>query len=105
VSYRNSWISAAKSDFQGQMSCRKCKTVYFYSVDSSFSNDHSERPENNFEKWYKDFVSKKSNNNNLSQVSYRCHILGESNSSLSPNFWISEFTCLTHVSEMQIPGK
>jgi hypothetical protein len=58
-----------------------------------------------FEKRAEVFVSNMSKNNNLSHFSYRCHILGESNSSLSPNFRISEFPCLTHVFEMQIPGK
>ena len=76
-----------------------------YCVESSFSNDDFERLENHFEKWVEDFVTNMSNNNNLSQFSYRCHILGESNSSLSPNFWISEFPCLTHVFEMKIPSK
>ena len=49
--------------------------------------------------------NKKPNNNNLSHFSYRCYILGESNPSLSPNFWISEFPCLKHVFEIQMSGK
>jgi hypothetical protein len=81
------------------------KILRFYCAESSFSNDDSERLENHFEKRAEDFVPNTSKNNNLSQFSYRCHILGESNPSLSPNFWISEFPCLTHVFEMQIPGK
>jgi hypothetical protein len=105
VSCRKSGLSAAKSDFQGQMSCLKCRKVCFYYVESSFSNDDFERLEDHFEKQVEDFVTNMSKTNNLSQFSYRCHILGESNSSLSPNFRISEFTCLTHVFEMKITGK
>ena len=46
-----------------------------------------------------------SENNNLSQFSYRNCILGESNPSLTPNFWISEFPCFTHVFEIQVSGR
>jgi hypothetical protein len=98
-------FSMAKSDFHGQMSRRKCKRVYFYCAKSSFSNDDSERLENQFEKRAEAFVTNMSNNNKNSQFSYRCHRLGELNSFLSSNFRISEFPCLTHVFEMQIQGK
>ena len=62
-------------------------------VQSSFSNDDSEQMENHFENLEEDFVPNMSNNNNLSWFSYRCHVLGESNLSLSPIFWISDFSC------------
>ena len=95
-------FSMAKSNFQGQMSHQNCRRVCFYYTESSFLNDDSERLENHFEKRVEDFVTNTSNNNNLSQFSCRCHRSGELNSSLSPNFRISEFPCLTHVFEMHI---
>ena len=51
------------------------------------------------------FVPNMSKKNNLSQFSYKYCILGESNPSLSPNFWISEFPCFTHVVEIQFSGR
>jgi hypothetical protein len=81
------------------MKLRFLKILRFYYVESSFSNDDSEQLENRFGKQAEDFVTNTSKNNNLSQFSYRCDILGESNPSLTPNFRISEFPYLTHVFE------
>ena len=77
----------------------------FYCAESSFSNDDPGRLEDHFEKWSKDFVPEISKNNKISQFSYRCHIMGESNPSPSIKFQISEFPCLTHVFEIQMSGK
>jgi hypothetical protein len=73
------------------------KCGIFYYDESSFSNEDYERLEYHFEKWLEDFVPNTSEIIILSQFSYKCHILGESNPSPSHNFWISYFPVLMHV--------
>ena len=85
--------------------CFYLKEPKIQHVQSSFSNDNYERLENHFEKLEEVFVPNTSKNDNLSHFSQGCCIFGESNPSLSPNFRISEFPCLTQVFEMQIQGK
>jgi hypothetical protein len=94
---------AVKSPPKDEVRFQKCGV--FYCAESSFSNDDSEGLEYHFEKRSEDFVPNTSEINSLSQFSYRCHRLGESNPSPSPNFWISYFYVLTHVCKMQIWGK
>ena len=102
LSHRKLCFRQLRPQFQGAPSHRNWR---FYYEKSSFSNDDSERLENHFAKRKKVFVSNMSKNNNLSQFLYRCHILRESNSSLRPNFRISQFPCFTHVFEIQMSGK
>jgi hypothetical protein len=84
-----------KSPTQDEVHFPKCGV--FYCVESSFSNEDSERLEYHFEKRLEDFVPKTSEIISLFQFFYRCHKLGESNPSPSPNFRISYFPVLTHV--------
>ena len=60
----------------------------------AFSNDDLGQLKDHFEKRSKNFVHDMSKNSSLFDISYRCHILGESNPSPIPNFQISEFPCL-----------
>jgi hypothetical protein len=57
----------------------------------------------NFEKPKEVFSQHGKNNNNLSHISHRCYILGESRASLSPIFRDSIFSCLRHLFQTQIP--
>jgi hypothetical protein len=93
-------VKVVKIPPQDEVRFKKCGV--FYCTESSFSNDDSERLEDHFEKWSEVFVPNILNIKNLSQFSYRCHILGESNTSPSPNFWISYFPVLTHICKMHI---
>jgi hypothetical protein len=93
-------VKAVKSPPQDEVRFHKCGIFYY--VESSFSNDDSERLEDHFEKRSEIFVPNTYNIKILSHFSYMCHILGESNPSLSPNFQISYFPVLTHVCKMHI---
>jgi hypothetical protein len=86
-----------KSPPKDEVHFQKCGVFYY--AELSFSNDDSERLEYHFDKWPEVFVTNTLEINKLPQFSYRCHRLGESNPSPSPNFWISEFPRLTHVFE------
>jgi hypothetical protein len=87
---------AVNSPPKDEVRFQKCGV--FYCVESSFSNDDdSERLEYHFEKRLEDFVPNTSEIISLSQFSYRCDRLGESNPSPRPNFRISYFPVLTHV--------
>ena len=86
---------AGKSPLKDKVRFQKCGA--FYCAESSFSNDDSERLEYHFEKRLEDFVPNTSKIISLSQFSYKCHRLGESKTSSSPNFRISYFPVLTHV--------
>jgi hypothetical protein len=60
------------------------KCGHSYCVESSFSNDDSERLEDHFENRLEDFVPNMSKKNKLFKFIHRCHKCGEPNPYLSP---------------------
>ena len=64
-----------------------------------------EQREENFDKLKEVYLSNILIYNKLFNFSYKCHILGESNPSLSLFFRSQDFPVLTHVFRLQISGK